>query len=142
MMMPTVFAAYYVDDPNNCPTSYLAQGPIPGNVVCGETGGTVFFSTPASIVAPTGTATSNTNVDSGFDGGYLIDCYDYNSPAPFCMPADCDRNSTCYSSQVRDTTCSANVLGLSTCGNCRSGYDDCSGDVTCETQLGVTACAM
>jgi hypothetical protein len=31
---------------------------------------------------------------------------------------------------------------MSSCGSCRSGYGDCSGDDDCETQLGVSNCAV
>ena len=138
-MLSLVNAAYYVTDPTTCPTSYLSQGPFPDKVVCGESGGTVFFYNGATIAAPTSTSTSNTDYTGIVNGGYVLDCYRYSSPEPYCEPARCDRSSTCYTTQHRDTLCTKDVFGVSTCENCRSGYYDCAGDITCEVQSGVTA---
>ena len=128
---------YWVTNPANCPTTYQSQTCTGTKVVCGYTGGITYCSEPGVVIAPSSPGTSNTDISGSFNGGFLIDCYAYQGSTPHCMPALCDRNSTCYTTNQRDTTCSANVFGASTCGNCRSTYLNCSG-YACGTQIGVT----
>jgi len=139
-------ASYWVIDFNTCPQTYQSQTCISPTLVCGYSGGITYCANPASITAPGSTATSNVDQDSGsYNGGYLIDCYAFDSGSPYCNNEGsfwCDRNNTCYTSKHRDTTCTASVFGMSSCGSCRSGYGDCSGDDDCETQLGVSNCAV
>ena len=141
-----LYAAYWVDNFNNCPQTYQSQTCISPTLVCGYSGGITYCADPSAIVAPTGTATSNTDQDSGsYNGGYLIDCYAFDSGSPYCNNNGafwCDRNSSCYTTKHRDTTCTANLFGRATCGSCRTSWDDCSGDDDCETNLGVTNCAV
>jgi len=129
----TINAAYYVTDPNNCPTEYQSQTCSGSDVVCGYNGGITYCYDPTNINAPTVTHTSNTDYtcsDATCNGGHIIDCYYYDGTEPHCDNDNtgwCDRNSTCYTSWHRITTCSANVFATSTCGACNSGYRECDG---------------
>jgi len=137
--------SYWVDNFNNCPTNYMSLTCTGTKLVCGYSG-TTYCSEPAVINPPAVTATSNLDKDAGsFNGGYLIDCYAYDGTAPFCDNAGafwCDYNTTCYTTKHRDTTCTANMFGASTCGSCRTNRGDCSGDDDCETTFSSTACAV
>lgn len=131
-------AAYWVDDPNNCPTSYLSQGPFSGQVVCGENSGTVYFYSPGSLAPPASNDTSISSVDDGtYDGGYLLDCYSYDGTSPHCDNSGsfwCDSNSSITSNPVyRQTICLADAFGSTVVGNCISGRYDCYGDTDCES---------
>lgn len=142
LMIGTVNASTWVNDFNDCPTNIIGDCLVEGELVCGIDGTTQYCTNPSNIVAPVGTASSNTDYSGSFNGGYIIDCEDYNTPAPFCNNDGnfwCDRNSTCYTTQKRDTTCIANVFGATTCGNCRSDYLNCdTDDIDCEIDPGAT----
>jgi hypothetical protein len=133
LLCATVSAqSYWVKDPNNCPTSYQSQTCSGSDVVCGYDSGITYCYDPASISAPGGSTTSNTNrvCEDSCDGGYVIDCYDYDGSAPHCDnsgSAWCDRNSTCYTTWHRITSCTGGSFGASTCGSCNSGYRECDG---------------
>jgi len=138
-------ASYWVTDFNTCPQTYQSQTCISPTLVCGYNGGITYCANPTTITAPTGTASSNTDQDGGsYNGGYLIDCYAFDSASPYCNNNGafwCDYNTSCYTTKHRDTTCTANLFGASTCGNCRTNWGDCSGDDNCETNFGSTACS-
>ena len=147
----SVSAAYYVDDPNSCPTTYVSQNCLGGERMCGYSASTVYCYDMTLLSAPGSTATSNTNYANA-DGGYVVDCEGFDGSAPHCDNGGnflCDRNSGCYSNN-RDTICAANKfaadVGAYTCGDCRSGYLDCDGsgtsvpsDGVCEVRIGVTS---
>jgi len=141
--------AFWVDNPVNCPSSNQTEFPgqnCAPEDICGDSSGTAQCFDTSTISAPSSTATSNTDQDGGsfgFDGGYLVNCFvTADAEAPFCDNGGsffCDRNSTCFSTQSRDTTCTANVFGQSTCGSCRSGFNDCNADGgVCEIQNGAS----
>ena len=139
-------ASYWVTDFNTCPQTYQSQTCISPTLVCGYSGGITYCADPATITAPVSTATSNTDQDAGsYNGGYLIDCYAFDSGSPYCNNNGafwCDYNTSCYTTKHRDTTCTANLFGASTCGSCRSAWGDCSGDDDCETNFGSTSCSV
>ena len=134
----SVFAAYWVDDPNDCPTEYQSQTCTGSDHVCGADGDITYCYDPGSLSAPGSQAVSTSSVDDGsFNGGYLIDCYDYDGSEPHCDNSGsfwCDRNNTLYNSPIyRKTNCSANSFGVPLIGECRSGYYNCYGDSDCES---------
>ena len=149
IVIPFAYAAtaHWVNDPANCPatdaTEFPGQDCSPNNI-CGENSDIAQCHDGSSISAPSSAAISNIDQDGGsFDGGYLINCFvSADASAPFCDNSGsfwCDRNSTCYSIRFRSTTCTANVFGASTCGSCRSGYNDCNEDGgVCEIQNGAS----
>jgi hypothetical protein len=140
-----------VSDPANCPatnpTNFPGQDCSP-QMICGDASSIAQCYATDTLTAPASTATSNTDQDSGAcvggacNGGYLVNCFATgDSVSPKCDSGGsywCDRNSTCYTTKVRDTTCTANLFGVSTCGNCRTGYQDCVGDDVCEVTTGST----
>jgi len=139
-------ASYWVDDVTSCPSAdainYPGQNAFP-DIICGDSSGTAVALVNVSISAPTSTATSNTDYTPSFNGGYVINCYaTADGSAPQCDNIGafwCDRNSTCYTTQHRDTTCTANVFAESSCGNCRSGFNNCDTDnINCEVQNGAS----
>lgn len=145
MSIATVQAAYWVANPVNCPhtdaTNYPGQNCASPQHICGDSSGTAQCNS-TTILPPGSTATSTTNQDAGncqdgtCNGGYIINCYaTADGTDPHCDNSGnawCDRNSTCYTTQVRSTTCSANLFNLSVCGSCRSNYYNCYGDIKCE----------
>ena len=137
-----VSAAYWVDDPADCPTEYQAQTCSGSDVVCGYYGGVTFCYNPNNINPPTSSKTSTIDYTTKFNGGYLIDCYAYDGSAPYCNNygnAWCDRSSTCYNVH-RYTVCTANQFGQYSCGSCISNYFYCDGSYTdadgCEIHAG------
>ena len=135
----SVFGAYYVTNPNNCPVSYQSQTCSGSDVVCGASGGITFCSLPSSITAPTSAGSTSTSnyacSDTACDGGFVIDCYGYDGASPFCDTSLCDRESTCYNKHVQ-TICTANLYVDSSCSaSCISGYVACDGlsgtELTC-----------
>ncbi|MDD5055304.1 MAG: kelch repeat-containing protein [Candidatus Peribacteraceae bacterium] len=139
----SALATYYVNDPAECPassSSYPGQQ-CPTNI-CGIDSGILQCYDTSTISSPLISATSNTQYTSGIGGGYIIDCFSsLDSAAPYCDnngSAYCNRDDSCYSTQKRATTCTANQFGAYTCGDCRSGYQDCAGDSTCEVITGST----
>jgi len=145
----SVFGAYYVTDPNNCPVSYQSQTCSGSDVVCGASGGITFCSLPSSITAPTSAGSTSTSnyacSDTACDGGFVIDCYGYDGASPFCDTSLCDRESTCYNKHVQ-TICTANLYVDSSCSaSCISGYVACdgsSGDADgCEVHYNYDSCS-
>lgn len=145
-----VSSAYYVTDPNNCPTEYQSQTCSGSDVVCGYSGGVTFCYDPSGINPPSvDIETSTTNYacsDTACDGGFVIDCYYYDGSAPHCDNGNtgfCDRSSACYNVH-RKTQCTKDVFVTSTCTTCISGYNYCDGSYTdadgCEIQTGSTNC--
>ena len=133
-------AQLYVDDPTDCPatdpTNFPGQDCTPDEI-CGDISDIAQCLDTSTITAPTSNATTNTLYDSSF-AGYIIDCYRTTT----CDFKFATRNSTCYTTRVRDTVALENTFGESVCDDCRIGYDNCTGDPdVCEVQLGVTACA-
>lgn len=133
-----VSAAYYVNDPTNClssdPATYPGQDCTPDNI-CGVVSGIVQCYDNSTIAPPSSAVTSNTLYSGSFGGGYIMDCY----RATTCNAGYCNRDATCYSTKYRDTSCTADAWETATCGSCRSGYLDCTGDDVCEIAVGSTA---
>nr|HPL93365.1 hypothetical protein [bacterium] len=140
-------ATQWVNNPASCnisdPTNFPGQNCSP-NRICGDSGGIAQCYNTASLLPPAVSATSNTLYSATYpNGGYIINCYvAADGAAPFCDNAGafwCNRSNTCYTTQLRDTTCTANTWGTATCGACRTGYADCNGDLgVCEVQYNVT----
>ena len=133
-----VYAQTYVNDPNNCPTTFQSQTcAISGEVMCGFNNNIVFCFDPASITAPAFITTSTTDITNQFDGGYIIDCESFDGTVPYCDNGGnflCDRNSAFQNSPVfRKTVCTANVFGQSTVGTCLDSSFNCFGDTNCES---------
>ncbi len=148
-----VQAQYWVSNPASCPSTYAGFGqscPIPGEVICGVNGSNnIECYNPASLTAPAASSTSIVNQDTAgvnagtFNGGLLINCYAYDAAAPFCNNSGayfCDRNSTCYTTNNRQTVCTENVFGAYTCGACRTNYYDCDGNAANCELLNGSAC--
>jgi len=146
-----VNASYWVNDPNNCPTSALSQTCSGNDVECGQNNGILYCYDPASLSPPTSsTTTQTTSWSASYDGGYLLDCEAYDGTSPHCDNNGamwCDRDSTCYNVH-RITQCEANKWSGDTddtsCTTCISGYEYCDGSYTdadgCEVHIGVTNC--
>jgi hypothetical protein len=137
-LIPVAYSAnYWVTAFSSCPTTLDSQTCSGSDRVCGSSGGVTYCSAPAAIVAPAVSATSIVDQDAGvINGGYIIDCYAFDSVAPRCDNTQafwCDRNSVCYTTQQRATICDPNVFGSAGCGSCRTGYYNCYGDVNCES---------
>ena len=143
-------ATYWVNDPTNLPnldeTNFPGQDCTP-QVICGDNSDIAQCIASASIVAPAGNDTSNTNWDSGLDGGYVINGFaTADASSPYCDNSGsywCDRNETCYSGFRRNTNCVGTTaggdFGVSECDTqaCRSGYLNCdTGGFDCEIQIG------
>ena len=110
------------------------------DVICGDNSDIAQCYTNASLTPPSSPATSNTDYTASYDGGFIINSYaTADSTAPYCDNNGafwCDRNSSCYTTDRRDTTCLANLFTATSCGSCRSGYLDCDTDATpCEIQI-------
>lgn len=137
---------FWVNDENNCPavneSQFSGQDCSPDNI-CGDESGTAQCFDTSTLTPPGSNATSNTNVASEFDGGFLINCFaDADDAEPFCdndEAFNCDRNSSCFTTQSRDTTCLTSAFGRSICSDCRSGFNDCDTDTNpCEIQNGAS----
>ena len=64
-----------------------------------------------------------------------------DAAAPYCDNGgaySCNRDSSCYDTQLRSTICTGGSFGAFTCGSCFAGRQDCTGDVTCEVVTGTT----
>lgn len=144
--MAMVNASYWVNDPNNCPTSAQSQTCSGSDVVCGLSGGITYCYNPASLNPPSSTASSETDYSGSYNGGYILDCYAYDGSAPYCDNNGnmwCDRSSSCYN-VGRKTICNANKwsgqTGATSCGTCRTNYFYCDGSYTdpngCELHSG------
>lgn len=130
-----VSATTWVNDPNDCPTTSQSQTCSGSDVVCGLNGGITYCYNPSSLIPPSGSASSTTSYSSSFNGGYILDCDYYDGSAPNCDNSGnfwCDRSETCYSTQYRNTLCTADTWGTATCGTCRTNYFNCYGDSVCE----------
>ena len=147
-----VSSAYYVTDPNNCPTSYQSQSCSGIDHVCGYSGGVTFCYDPDGIDPPVGSATTTGSggsdlscEDTACSGGYVIDCYYYDGSAPHCdngATGFIDRNPTCYNKHVQ-TTATGGSFVTSTCSaTCTTNYFACDGDTTdadgCEINAGAS----
>jgi len=140
-------ATQWVSDPGTCnmtdPTSFPGQNCDPVKI-CGDNAGIAQCYNTATLLPPAVSATSNTLYSASYpNGGYLTNCYaTMDSAAPYCDNNQsfwCNRSTTCYTTQARDTVCTANTWNTSTCGSCRTGYGDCNLDGgVCEIQYGVT----
>jgi hypothetical protein len=104
-----VSATTWASNPADCPTSEHAQTCTYSDVVCGVNGdGIVLCYDPNSLNPPSSSSTSNTAYSANLGGGFILDCDSYDSAAPFCDNSGdfwCNRNSTCYSTYFRDTSC-------------------------------------
>jgi hypothetical protein len=140
-------ATQWVVDPGTCnitdPTNFPGQNCSP-NRMCGDSSGIAQCYNTASLLPPAVSATSNTLYSASYpNGGYIVNCYaTADAAAPYCDNSGafwCNRSNTCYTTQLRDTTCTANTWGTVTCGSCRTGYGDCNLDGgVCEVQFNVT----
>lgn len=134
-------AADWANAFSQCPTSAQSQTCPDDDRVCGLDGGITYCADPGAINVPSANSTTTSNVDDeGFDGGFLIDCEDYDGSAPMCDNSGnywCDRNSNIHSTQLRQTIClgsaSGGDFGEVANGTCRSGYYNCYG-------TGISAC--
>ena len=144
----TVSAAYWVDDPNNCP---VTSSDFPGQscsptMMCGDISGTIQCYDTSSLVAPASdTQVSSTQWSASYSGGYLVDCFATGaSDSPYCdNDADfwCNRDASCYSTQNRYTNCSASSFGTFVCAKCLSGRQNCT-SVNCDVVTGTTNCPV
>lgn len=139
----SVSAAYWTNNPVNCPQTYAAQSCIPIKV-CGVTSGDVAqcYNT-ALINAPLADAESETLYSGAFGGGYLIDCYSYDGVSPHCDNGGaeyCNANATCAATH-NNTNCYAGAWESSNCtDNCNSGWIQCFTADECDIQVG-SACS-
>lgn len=143
LLLQGVHATLYVNNPEDCGTEYQSQSCLnPGEVVCGYYSSTTYCYDNASIVPPASVGYSTSNPTGSFDGGYVLDCHSYTAPEPYCMPAVCDRASSCYNIN-RQTNCTANTWTTYVCGSCISGYQACDGSISdgdgCEIDYGTTS---
>ena len=145
-------AQYWTDDPSTCPA--IDEANYPGQncdteMICGELDSVAQCYDTSILTPPVGDETSNTNWSSSYNGGYIFDCYSTDSVAdPYCDDNGtwfCDYNTTCYTTYHKDTTCVGGEIASSTCGDCRTGYQECDGSEDdadgCEVQTNVTNCA-
>lgn len=142
-----IAATQWVNNPSSCnvsdPTNFPGQNCSPDKI-CGDSSGIAQCYNTASLLPPAVSATSNTLYSASYpNGGYIINCYaTADAAAPFCDNSGaywCNRSNTCYTTQLRDTICTANTWGTATCGACRTGYGDCNLDGgVCEVQFNVT----
>ena len=146
-VLASVSGPSYVNDPASCPRSdaqFPGQSCPFGQIICGVNSIDVpQCYVPGDISAPGSSATSNTEYTSNLGGGFIIDCYTQplDTAAPYCYDSSsplCNRDDSCYTDEVRDTTCTAGSFGAFSCGGCRSGYQDCVGDTVCEVTTGST----
>ncbi len=142
-------AAYWVDDPSNCPTTDATNFPgqdCSPNDICGDSSGIAQCYDTSGLSAPSSSTTSLTQYSGSYGGGYLINCEATSDSAePYCDNSGnawCNRDSTCYSVN-RLTECTANLFGDFSCSTCRSGYTYCDGDYTdadgCEINIDSTS---
>jgi len=100
-------AQYWVSDPATCPQTYSGQNCTP-DLVCGVNGSTAQCYDTSLLTPPVGDTTSNTDESASYNGGYILNCYAYDTVLPvYCDNSGawwCDRNSACYNVN-RDTTC-------------------------------------
>lgn len=132
-----VEATYYVKDPVDCPVTYSGQSCSPVEI-CGITGGIAqCYDTPSIFTPVTYEPEYQSQVSSGLDPGYVMDCHSYDGISPYCDTWKCSVNSTCQNTYKRVTQCASTTA--TSCGLCRSGYYDCNGDgLECEIQNGAT----
>jgi hypothetical protein len=140
-------ATQWVSNPATCnmldATNFPGQNCDPERI-CGDSSGIAQCYNTATLLPPAISATSNTLYSASYpNGGYILNCYaTKDSAAPFCDNNGaywCNRSNTCYTTQQRDTTCTANTWATATCGSCRTGYGDCNLDGgVCEVQFNVT----
>ena len=148
----SVSAAYYANNPSLCPTEAYSQSCVGGLKVCGVNASNVvscYNTDSLSAPAAAGNASSGTVTASG---GYVVDCYAYDSAAPYCNNngAFICQQSTACNNLAKVTVCTAGQWVNSTCGDCKAGYHDCDGNsangcagstehdgVACTTPLGL-----
>jgi hypothetical protein len=137
----------WVADPVTCsisdPTSFPGQNCSPVRI-CGSSSGIAQCYNTTTLLPPAVSATSNTSYSATYpNGGYLTNCYAVkDSTAPYCDNNGsywCNLSTNCYTTQRRDTVCTANTWNTATCGSCRTGFGDCNADAgVCEIQYGTT----
>lgn len=142
-------AEFWVTNPALCPVtspSFPGQNCTPQNI-CGDLGGTAQCFTTTGLIPPSVSSTSNVNYTGSYSGGYLINCFATDDGVGArCDNSGnfwCDRNETCYGTNHKETVCTENVWGASSCGNnCVSGYQDCDATPSiCEVQTNSTNCS-
>ena len=150
----SVFAAspYYVSNPTACPTDAFSQSCVGGLKVCGVNSSNVISCYDNTALNPPTSSANSSSGSSTASGGYYVDCYGYDSAAPYCNNNGlfvCLQNATCDSLK-KVTVCTASQWANSTCGSCKTGYHDCDGNtangcsgsteqdgVSCTTALGL-----
>lgn len=140
-------AEQWVSDPGMCnvtdPLNFPGQNCSP-TYICGDDTGIAQCYNTISLLPPALSATSNISYSASYpNGGYIVNCYaTVDAAAPYCDNSGnywCNRSSNCYSTQHRNTICTANLWADASCGTCRTGFGDCdSGGDSCEIQFGVT----
>lgn len=131
---------YYSTNPNNCPASYQSQTCSGSNKVCGYSGGVTFcydnslLNPPASISTTTGTGgTDYSCSDVTCSGGFILDCYSYDSGSPFCDNNGaflCDRNATCFNKHVQTNCINSAWISSNCSATCTTNYFACDSSTT------------
>ena len=128
-----ISAVDWQDNPTDCPDNYQSQTCSGTTRVCGYSGGVTFCYEPGDHPTTFGLF-SITGYSGDFNGGMLVDCHAYDGSVPHCDNSGaywCDRNEATYSTEHRQTNCTG-WDGSYEIGDCRSGYYNCFGDLTCE----------
>jgi len=146
-------AAIWKTNLNQCPDTYGSQY-SPGKALCGvDVGGNAQWVLPNEFLPNVGNVTSTAISQYGglSNGGFVVDCEAYRSPAPYCNNSSvagvntlwCNPSATCYGGgNNRETVCQTSIwasAGASAfeCGNCLSTYNNCDTDNNnCEIKNG------
>jgi len=146
-------AAIWKTNLNQCPDTYGSQY-SPGKALCGvDVGGNAQWVLPNEFLPNVGNVTSTAISQYGglSNGGFVVDCEAYRSPAPYCNNSSvagvntlwCNPSATCYGGgNNRETVCQTSIwasAGASAfeCGNCLPTYNNCDTDNNnCEIKNG------
>ena len=126
---------YYVNNPANCPSSYLSQTCVSPTKVCGVSQSDTVQCYNTAEIQP---RSSSSSVESGTattSGGYYINCTAPmdNDREPYCDNYGqfwCLQKSSCDSAKLK-TICTGGAWASATCGACKTGYHDCNNDGDC-----------
>jgi hypothetical protein len=139
--------SFIASTPANCGTDAYSQTCVGGLKICGINPGNnvVNCADPATLNPP---ANSNP-VESGTSnstGGYMVDCYAYDSAAPYCNNNGqyvCYQKDSCNNSG-RTTVCSFSnwTTKSADCGSCKSTHYDCdaSASYDCRYKTAIANC--
>jgi|GEM_PF-1900217 len=120
----------YVNNPSLCPTDAFSQSCVGGKKVCGVNSSNVVSCYDTGLFNPPASQGSTSGNTATTTGGYYIDCYYQDAAVPYCDNSGsfyCMQNTTCSGLQ-KVTLCTANTWAASTCGSCKTGYNDCDGN--------------